>query len=130
MAILQEHTVGDPMNEQVKWTNLSLEAIKTRLKEAGIAVSRNIVRKLLKKHDYVKRKVLKKKAASGHVNRNAQFERIKAPRQDYETAGNPIISKGTIGQPLSRGSTVYSYNSRTVRLSECHFTVNVDGGWR
>ncbi|MDD5267645.1 MAG: hypothetical protein PHO08_11015 [Methylococcales bacterium] len=39
-------------------------------------MSRNIVRKLLKKNDYVKRKALKKKAAGGHVNRNAQFERI------------------------------------------------------
>ena len=39
-------------------------------------MSRNIVRKLLKKNDYVKSKVLKKKAAGGHVNRNAQFERI------------------------------------------------------
>ena len=28
LAILQEHTAGDPMNEQVKWTNLSVEAIK------------------------------------------------------------------------------------------------------
>jgi transposase-like protein len=40
------------MNGQVKWTHLSVEAIKTRLKEVGIPVSRNIVRKLLKKHDY------------------------------------------------------------------------------
>jgi len=92
LAILQDHTAGDPMNEQVKWTNLSVEAIKTRLKEAGITVSRNIVRKLLKKHDYVKRKALKKTAAGGHVNRNAQFERIKTLRKDYEVAGNPIIS--------------------------------------
>ena len=56
---------------------------------------RNIVRKLLKKHDYVKRKALKKKAAGGHVNRNAQFERIKTLRKDYEVADNPIISVDT-----------------------------------
>jgi transposase len=51
LAILQDHTAGDPMNEPVKWTNLSVEAIKQRLKKAGITVSRNLVRKLLKKHD-------------------------------------------------------------------------------
>jgi transposase len=62
LAILQEHTAGDPMNEQVKWTNLSVEAIKKRLKEAGITVSRNIVRKLLKKHGYVKRKESRRRA--------------------------------------------------------------------
>jgi hypothetical protein len=43
----------------------------------------------------VKLKALKKKAAGGHVNRNAQFERIKELRQDYETACNPIISVDT-----------------------------------
>jgi transposase len=51
LTILQEHTVSDPMNEQVKWTNLSVEAIRKRLQEGGVTVSRNIVRKLLKKHD-------------------------------------------------------------------------------
>jgi len=113
LAILQEHTAGDPMNEQVKWTNLSVEAIKTRLKEAGITVSRNSVRKLLKKHDYVKRKALKKKATGGHVNRNAQFERIKELRQDYETACNPIISVDTkkkelLGTSIERGDCTHA----------------------
>ena len=62
LEILKEHTAGDPMDAQVKWTNLSVKEIGKRLKERGIEVSRNIVRKLLKKHDYRKRKALKKKA--------------------------------------------------------------------
>ena len=129
LAILQEHTAGDPMNEQVKWTNLSVEAIKTRLKEAGITVSRNIVRKLLKKHDYVKRKALKKKAAGGHVNRNAQFERIKALRQDYETAGNPIISVDTkkkelLGNLYREGRL---YTRETLEVSDHDFPSLAEG---
>lgn len=129
LAILQDHTAGDPMNEQVKWTNLSVEAIKKRLKEAGITVSRNIVRKLLKKHDYVKRKALKKKAAGGHVNRNAQFERIKALRQDYETAGNPIISVDTkkkelLGNLYREGRL---FTRETLEVSDHDFPSLADG---
>lgn len=129
LAILQEHTAGDPMNEQVKWTNLSVEAIKTRLQEAGISVSRNIVRKLLKKQGYVKRKALKKKAAGGHVNRNAQFERIKELRRDYETAGNPIISVDTkkkelLGNLYREGRL---YTRETLEVSDHDFPSLADG---
>jgi transposase len=129
LAVLQEHTAGDPMNEQVKWTNLSVEVIKQRLKEAGIAVSRNIVRKLLKKHDYVKRKALKKKAAGGHVNRNAQFERIKTLRKDYEVAGNPIISVDTkkkelLGNLYREGRL---YTRETLEVSDHDFPSLADG---
>ena len=74
LSILKEHTAGDPMDEKVKWTNLTKADIAAELAKNGFKVSRNIVKKLLKNHDYVKRKPLKKKAAGGHVNRNAQFE--------------------------------------------------------
>ena len=129
LTILQEHTAGDPMNEQVKWTNLSVEAIRKRLQEGGITVSRNIVRKLLKKHDYVKRKALKKKAAGGHVNRNAQFERIKELRQDYETAGNPVISVDTKKKELL--GNLYRdgrlYTRETLEVSDHDFPSLADG---
>jgi transposase len=129
LAILQDHTAGDPMNEQVKWTNLSVEAIKQGLKKAGITVSRNIVRKLLKKHGYVKRKALKKKAAGGHVNRNAQFERIMALRQDYEATGNPIISVDTkkkelLGNLYREGRL---YTRETLEVSDHDFPSLADG---
>ncbi len=60
LLILKEHTAGDPMDEKVKWTNLTCYEIKMQLLEKGFKVSRNIVRKLLKKNGYVKRKALKK----------------------------------------------------------------------
>jgi len=65
LSILREHTAGDPMDETKKWTNLTCAKIGSLLAEEGFKVSRNIVRKLLKKNDYVKRKALKKKAAGG-----------------------------------------------------------------
>ena len=76
-------------------------------------MSRNSVRKLLKKHDYVKRKALKKKAAGGYVNRNAQFERIKTLWKDYETAGNPSSvliprKRNSLATSIERGDCTYA----------------------
>jgi len=95
IIILKEHTAGDPMDEKVKWTNLTCGEIKSLLKEECFKVSRNIVRKLLKKHGYVKRKALKKKATKETENRNAQFENIAELRASYEKEGNPVISVDT-----------------------------------
>ena len=60
LHLLKEHTAGEPMDEKVKWTNLSCSDIASLLAKKGFKVSRNIVRKLLKEHGYVKRKALKK----------------------------------------------------------------------
>jgi len=60
LHLLKEHTAGDPMDEKVKWTNLTRSEIASLLAKKGFKVSRNIIRKLLKKHGFVKRKALKK----------------------------------------------------------------------
>ncbi len=60
LQVVKEHTAGDSMNAQVKWTNLTRADIAGLLATQGFKVSRNIVRQLLKKHGYVKRKALKK----------------------------------------------------------------------
>ena len=115
LSILKEHTAGDPMDETKKWTNLTCAKIGYLLAEEGFKVSRNIVRKLLKKNDYVKSKALKNTAAGGHVNRNAQFERITELRDLYTATGNPVLSvdskkKELIGD-LFRNGKVYTTKS-------------------
>lgn len=60
LLLLKEHTAGDPMDEKIKWTDLTCADISIHLATKGFNVSRNIVRKLLKKNGYVKRKALKK----------------------------------------------------------------------
>lgn len=60
LLLLKEHAAGDPMDEKVKWTDLTNTEIATLLAEKGFKVSRNIVVQLLKNHGYVKRKALKK----------------------------------------------------------------------
>jgi hypothetical protein len=45
LRLLKDHTAGDPMDEKVKWTNLTCAELAKLLAEQGFKVSRNIVRK-------------------------------------------------------------------------------------
>lgn len=60
LTIVREHTAGEPMDERIIWTDLSEKEIQQRLGETyGVWVSQPIVKKLLKKHGYRKRKAQK-----------------------------------------------------------------------
>ena len=75
--MLQEHTAGDPMQDDVKWTNLSRWQISRRLDKLGTPASRQVVSQLLPKNGYRRRKALKKKTMGPrNPNRNAQFKKI------------------------------------------------------
>jgi hypothetical protein len=92
-------------------------------------VSRNIVKKLLKKHDFVKRKPFKNIAAGSHVNRNAQFERIAELRNRYVAEGNPVVSVDTkkkelIGN-LSRDGKIYT--TETIEVFDHDFPSLAEG---
>jgi len=98
LDVLREHTAGDPMDEQVRWTNLTnREIVKALWEDHDIVVSRTVVRKLLKKHDYRRRKAQKKLGFKRDIeDRNAQFENISRLKTEYEAAGNPMVSLDTI----------------------------------
>jgi transposase len=129
LSILKEHTAGDPMDETKKWTNLTCAKIGSLLAEESFKVSRNIVRKLLKKNDYVKRKALKNKATGGHINRNAQFERITELRDLYTATGNPVLSvdskkKELIGDLFRNGKV---YTTKTIEVFDHDFPSLAEG---
>jgi hypothetical protein len=129
LLILKEHTAGDPMDEKVKWTNLTCGQIAVLLSKGGFKVSRNIVRKLLKKHGYVKRKALKKKATKKTENRNAQFENIAKLRASYNKKGNPVISVDTkkkekIGNIFRDGKI---YTTETIEVFDHDFPSLAEG---
>lgn len=61
LDVVKDYTAGDPMQEDVLWTNLSRPEIARRLqKDHGIQVSETVVKKLLKKHNFRRRKAQKK----------------------------------------------------------------------
>jgi len=59
LEILKTHTAGSPQNEKIIWTDLTCLDIVKKITEAGIKIGRKLVRKLLKKHGYKKRKIQK-----------------------------------------------------------------------
>lgn len=96
LAVLKNHTAGDPMDEQVRWTNLKPWQIAQRLEaQYELRVSLNVVRKLLRKHNYRRRKAQKRESKKNVPQRNEQFEHIIRLKAEYEAAGKPVISMDT-----------------------------------
>jgi hypothetical protein len=98
LAVLREHTAGNPMDGQVRWTNhlTNRKIVKALWTDHDIVVSRTVVRKLLKKHHYCRRKAQKRLGFKRDIkDRNAQFENISRLTSEYEAAGNPMVSLDT-----------------------------------
>ena len=92
LEILKDNTAGSPMNEEIKWTNLTHVDISKAFKEKGLDISEHIVKQLLEKHGFVERQMQKAVTMKETINRNEQFEKIRDLRQEYEKSENPIIS--------------------------------------
>ena len=96
LLVLHNHTAGDPMDEKVRWTDLLQGEIVEALREDhGIRVSKWVVRQLLKKHNYRRRKAQKRRTMKQVANRNAQFEKIARLIAEYQAVGNPVTSMDT-----------------------------------
>lgn len=76
LNVLRDYTAGDPMDEKVRWTNLTLQQIADKLKKEGINISKKIVKQLFKRHGYTKRKAQKTVSTGESKDRNAQFENL------------------------------------------------------
>ncbi len=95
LEVIEDHTAGDPMDSNIKWTNLSRRLIAEKMKEKGIDVSVTVIIKLLKINNFKKRKALKNKAIGSNENRDKQFERIDELKTEYSDSDNPILSIDT-----------------------------------
>jgi hypothetical protein len=121
--LLREFTAGDPMRVGVLWTNLSLRELSRRLIALGTPASRRTIRRLLKKLKVGRRAARKKKTMGQHKDRNAQFENIARLRQQYQEAGDPVISidtkkKELLGNFHRPGTT---YTERAVETNDHDF---------
>src|ERR687895_1290011 len=57
LHVLRDHTAGDPMDDTIRWTDLTVRQIVQFLYvDHGIRVSKSVVRQLLSKHHYRRRK--------------------------------------------------------------------------
>jgi Rhodopirellula transposase DDE domain len=128
-TVLRDHTAGDPMHEEIRWTNLTLSEIAERLGGCGTPVSVTVVAQLLEKHRYVKRKAQKRQALGQHPQRDEQFQNIARLRRHYEDSRNPILSMDTkkkelIGNFYRDGKL---YTLRTVRTFDHDFPSAAQG---
>ena len=90
--VLSEHTAGSPMDEAIKWTNLTRKEIATYLQEEGFIVSVTVVDQLLKKHNYRRRQAFKTEAGKESPQRDEQFQKIMSLKREYHEQGNPVMS--------------------------------------
>jgi len=96
LSVLKEHTAGDPMDEKIVWTDLTPGEIAKMLdQDHQVKVSKSVVNKLLKKHNYRRRKAQKKKTMKTVAHRNEQFENIQTLVAEFRANGYPIISFDT-----------------------------------
>ena len=95
MVILQPYTAGSPMKEYIRWTNLSITRISELLKKKGLNVGRYVVKNLMKRLGYVRRKMVKCKTMAQVSFRNEQFEYIKKLISEFILNGLPVLSIDT-----------------------------------
>jgi hypothetical protein len=117
------------MDEKIRWTNLSHKKIAAKMEEKGITISVPVVKKLLKKHGFVKRKALKKKPIGSTKNRNEQFENIAKFKYQYFMDGNPVVSMDTkkkelLGNLYRRGRV---YSTGIIEVYDHDFPYLADG---
>ena len=98
------------MDEEIKWTNLSLKEISKAFESKRMNITPYVVKQLLEKHDFVERKMQKAVTMKDCKDRNEQFKRIQELKDEYLKSENPIISmdvkKRIYRQFLPRGKSL------------------------
>lgn len=113
------------MNPTIRWVKLTRAEISEQMKQLGVSVSRNIVRKLMKKHRLVKRKMQRKRSTGKSADREQQFKNIIAEKEKFMNSDNPIISVDTkkkelVGGNLHRDGSVYC--TQAIEVSDHDYT--------
>jgi hypothetical protein len=91
-TVLESHTAGDPMREEVIWTDLTATDIAASLTELGTPASVYIVDQLLDMDGYRLRKALKSCPMGPSPDRDVQFQNIARLKAEYWDSPNPILS--------------------------------------
>ena len=107
--MLKDEVAGDPMTEQ-KWIRSSLHRLSKRLANEGHQASPDVVARLLKKLGFSLKANKRKQGRWGCPERDEQFKYIASQKQQFITAGLPIISidtkkKELIGDFRNKGRT-------------------------
>lgn len=95
-TILQERTAGDPMRDNVTWTDLTPVEIASQLdRDFEINIAPAIVRRVLAALNFRLRKIAKVLPGKESPNRNQQFLRIAEWKEMFLAMSRPVISMDT-----------------------------------
>jgi hypothetical protein len=92
--LLEPATMGDPMRP-LRWVSKSHEKLATALCGMGHQVSASTIAKLLLQLQYRRHVNRKTKDGSNRPDRDGQFEYINTRAQEFQAAGQPVISVDT-----------------------------------
>lgn len=125
---MDHETAGDPISG-LKWTHRTTVKIAEELRLLGIEVSARTVARLLRQMGFSVRVNHKKLAGRSHPDRNAQFERIAALREQAAAESIPLISVDTkkkelIGNFLNPGA---KWDREAVHVKDHDFRSEADG---
>jgi hypothetical protein len=80
---------------QKKWLNCRLRDLQARLQEKAHAVSLPVLSRLLRQHDYRLRANVKGNEGNAPAQRDQQFRYLLGQRQQFQAAGQPVLSVDT-----------------------------------
>jgi hypothetical protein len=108
---IKDRIAGDPMRQDVVWTDLTPQEISTSLRERAVCAGPRIVRRLLDGLGVARRQMLKVLPGGDSPHRDAQFRHLAHLLQEFLEVGNPVLSidtkkKECLGT-LSRDGKVY-----------------------
>jgi hypothetical protein len=92
---IKDRIAGDPMRQDVVWTDLTPQEISTSLREHAVCAGPRIVRRILDGLGVARRQMLKVLPGGDSPHRDAQLRHLAHLMQEFLAAGNPVLSIDT-----------------------------------
>ena len=92
---IKDRTAGDPMRQDVVWTDVTPQEISDSLQAQAVGVGPRIVRRILDTLGFAQRQIAKVLPGGDSPHRNAQFRHVGHLIQEFLEAGNPVLSIDT-----------------------------------
>lgn len=92
---IKDRIAGDPMRQDMVWTDLTPQEISTSLREHAVCAGPRLVRRILDGLGFARRQMLKVLPGGDSPHRDAQFRHLAHLIQEFLAAGNPVLSIDT-----------------------------------
>jgi len=92
---IKDRTAGDPMRQDVVWTDLTPQEISQSLQKQAVYAGPRIVRRILDGLGFARRQMLKVLPGGDSPHRGEQFRHLAHLIQEFLEAGHPVLSIDT-----------------------------------